>query len=337
VGRLSRGLGDSLHRRGGALLAVLWLSAALAAIAFSAAQMVKAGRERTRNQMEGAQAELLADSAIERVLLEMQAGLPPAGGIDRWQPGRPVVRVAFPAGHVLVEVMPESAKIDVNAAPPDLLARLMVALDVPLPTAAQLSTAIVLWRSPVTVGGAFDPIQSLTAPTFRVPHASLEQIEDLLSVPGITPELFYGRIERAPDGSWVPRAGLRDCLSIDGSIGPYDVNSAQPAVLLAAGLSPAVVGQLVAIRRAQPITAMQLAQMAPALGDAARQLTIDSGDSYTLRATARVRLPDGRMSELRRTATRTVLLNARIDPGRIRVHSAHAGASARSLEESWPW
>ena len=51
-------------RRGGALLAVLWLSAALAAIAFSAAQIVRAERDRTQNLVDGTRASLLATAGV---------------------------------------------------------------------------------------------------------------------------------------------------------------------------------------------------------------------------------------------------------------------------------
>ena len=66
---------NALHsggRRGGALLAVLWLSAALAAIAFSAAQTVRAERDRTANLVDGTRAALLASSGVERGLLYLQ-------------------------------------------------------------------------------------------------------------------------------------------------------------------------------------------------------------------------------------------------------------------------
>ena len=38
------------------------------------------------------------------------------------------------------------------------------------------------------------------SPSFRAPHASLELIEELMSVAGITPELFHGGYTRTPEG-----------------------------------------------------------------------------------------------------------------------------------------
>jgi general secretion pathway protein K len=325
-------------RRGGALLAVLWLSAALAAVAFSAALMVRAGRERTQNQREGLQAELLADSALEREIYEVRYGMSRRAGIDAWWPGKPFVRVRFRAGDVLVEVIPEATKINVNTAPPEMLGRLMLALGVAPARAGALVAGILNWRSPVpVVGVGWEGAGGGQNPSFRVPHASLQQIEELLSLPAMTPELFYGRLERARDGSWLPRAGLRDCLTVNGETMAFDANSVQPAVLLAAGMPPALVAQLVAMRRQGPITVQRLAESRELFGDAAGLLTIGMGDTVTLRATARVWLPDGKLSALRRTATRTVILPDEKGQRPFRVLESHAGAAARTLEETWPW
>ena len=138
---------SALHsggRRGGALLAVLWLSAALAAIAFSAAQTVRAERDRTANLVDGTRAALLAWSGVERGLLYLQwgPGIPLPDGRPRfWAPGLPFLRFSFPSGEALVEIIPESSKMNVNAAPPDFLARLIMALGYPPPLAAKVAAA----------------------------------------------------------------------------------------------------------------------------------------------------------------------------------------------------
>jgi general secretion pathway protein K len=322
------------------LLAVLWLSAALAAIAFSAAQTVRAERERTQNLLEGTQATLLASSAAERGLLYVLWGPSiqlPDGRPRFWAPGMPYVRLSFPTGEALVEIIPESSKIDVNNAPPELLARLVLALGVAPPLAGRIAELIVFWRSPLTAESGLDALNEQSNPTFGPPHASFQQIEELLSVPGITPELFYGRVDRAPDGSWTPRAGLRDCLSVySGSVG-HDINSVQPAVMAAEGVPPQAIAAIVSLRRQRPIEAEQLAALAPALGEAVGRIGISAGKIYTIRATARVRTPNAGLSELRRTATLTVMLAPRYDRSGYRILDARSGPSIRPLEETWPW
>ena len=327
-------------RRGGALLAVLWLSAALAAIAFSAAQIVRAERDRTQNLVDGTRASLLATAGVERGLLYVQWGPGarlPDGRPRFWAPGMPFLRFSFPSGEVLVEIIPESSKLDVNSAPADFLARLILALGYPAPLAVRIAPAIVDWRSRYNPQTAMDPLYLQLNPTFRVPHASFQQIEELSSVYGMTPELLYGRVERAPDGSWVPRAGLRDCLSVYGGSGSFDINSVQPALMAATGVPPGGVATVVALRRQAPIAFEQLRSLAAILGPAAARFTIGGDTTYTIRATARIRTPNGGLSDLRRTATLTVLMSPTYDRGGYRILDARSGPAARPLEETWPW
>jgi general secretion pathway protein K len=325
-----------LRRRGGALLAVLWLSAALAAIAFSAAQRVRVERDRTQTLVEGTQAEFLATSALERGLFHIILGAPMGYTRDgipiRWTVEQPFMKLNFPSGEALVEVIPESSKIDVNGAEPLKLARVMEALGVPQAAAGQIAMAIVDWRTPL--GGA----QALPAgPTFSPPHASFQQIEELMSVNGVTPDLFYGRMEHAGDGRWIARAGLRDCLSVYSGSSAHDVNSVQPAVLAAEGLTPEAIAAVVTMRKQGPITRERLMSFAPNLGEMASSLTIGGGKILTLRATARIRSADGRLGELRRTSTLTILSEPSYDKAGYRVLDARSGPAERPLEETWPW
>jgi type II secretory pathway component PulK len=60
------------HQRGSALLAVLWLAAALSAIAFSVANTVRAETERTSTQVDALRSYYLAVGAIDRAILWVQ-------------------------------------------------------------------------------------------------------------------------------------------------------------------------------------------------------------------------------------------------------------------------
>ena len=61
-------------RRGSALLAVLWLSAALSAIAFSVANTVRAETERTSTEVDALRSYFLAVGAVDRAILWIQWG-----------------------------------------------------------------------------------------------------------------------------------------------------------------------------------------------------------------------------------------------------------------------
>jgi hypothetical protein len=112
----------------------------------------------------------------------------------------------------------------------------------------------------------------------------------------MTAELYYG----ASLGT--AQAGLRDCVSVYGTIGPVDINTAQPATLEAVGLSPADARAIVQRRNDHPIIDYkELAEIAQPLGTAGYRLRIGGQTMFTLRATARMRQPDGKLSDLRRT------------------------------------
>lgn len=294
--------------RGGALLAVLWLSAALAAVALSVASTVRSETGRVAVASEAIRAHYLATGSIERAILWIIWGAAyrnPDGSPRFYEPPMPRIHMRYPSGEVVVEVIPESSKLSVNEATPDDLFRLLRVLGADEARARLIVSAILDWRSPAAGLTPFDQ-QYLAfnlpgAPTFRARHASLEEIEELLLVRGMTPELFYASYVEDEQGRLIPRGGLKDCLSVYGSTSGFDVNTADPALLAWLGLSPEAVRLIVERRHRGPIR--NLAELGPL---AHPRLTIGGNVMWTLRATARLRRPDGSLSEVRRTSSALV-------------------------------
>ena len=108
--------------RGAALLTVLWLTAALSAIAFSVASTVRGETERAATSVDDVRSYYLANGALERAMLYMQ------WGADYYHPGVALLSFHFPTGEAVVEFVPETAKMNINAAKPENLYRLLVAL-----------------------------------------------------------------------------------------------------------------------------------------------------------------------------------------------------------------
>ncbi len=293
--------------RGGALLAVLWLSAALAAIAFSVSATVRAETERVSTAADGLRAWYLATGSVERGIQWMLWGplyRNPNGSPRFWEPNLPRMYMSFPSGDAIVEMIPESSKLNVNSAPPDLLYRVVLAVAGDEARATEITTGILDWRS----GG---PAPSLGfESTFQPRHASLEEIEELLLVRGMTPELFYGNYLADAGGHLSARGGLRDCLSVWGSAGPFDANTVSPALLEALGVPPEGVAAITAHRRVQPFhTLGEVVE----LGFPIPRLSVGGNVIWTLRGTARLRRADGSPSEVVRTAAAVVKL---VDPRR---------------------
>src|SRR5579864_5082462 len=105
--------------RGGALLAVLWLSAGLAAIAFSVSSSVRAETDRVSTAADGLRTWYLATGAVERGIQWMMWGgdyRRPDGSPQFWERNQPRLYMSFPSGEAVVEMIPESAKLNINTA-----------------------------------------------------------------------------------------------------------------------------------------------------------------------------------------------------------------------------
>ena len=174
---------------GFALILVLWIAALLAVIA---ASLVSSGRTETslaRNLVENAKAEALADGAVQRAVMGLLAVDPG----QAWRAGVAPYQLSYGEGEVRVSIADEDSKIDLNAAPPELLAGLLAQLGVDANVAQVLADGIIDYRDPdhePSPQGAEDP-QYVTAG--RPAGAQDRQFADeseLLGVLGMTPELY---------------------------------------------------------------------------------------------------------------------------------------------------
>jgi general secretion pathway protein K len=286
---------------------VLWLTAALAAIGFALASTVRTETDRTANSAEGARAYYLASGAVERATLELLWSA--MNSSRRLIPlGAPVVNYEFPGGVARVEIVPETSKLNLNTAPPAELYRLCLALGLEPERSREIAAAIDEWRRPEEAP-QFDSFYLSLTPSFRPPHASFQENEELLLVKGVTPDIYYGTYAPSAEAEGPrleARSGLADCLSVFGSADRVDANTAPPAVLAAVGLSPYAIHALLERRRAAPLTSEQLGPFLTSLGAQDLPLRVGGNSIFLIRATARPRLAGGGVSDLRRTVAARV-------------------------------
>jgi len=289
-------------------LTVLWLSAALAAIAFSLANTVLGETDRTSTEVDGLRCYYLASGAIHRAYLQELWSF--SGSPQRKIPlGTMELNYRFESGNARVEIIPETAKLDVNAVQVQDLFRLGVALGIDPERAQGIAAAIDDWRKPSPVATAFDSYYLSLRPSFRGSHASIQEIEELLRVRGVTPDIFYGTyVPVQDDGNLgnmrlVQRPGLVDCLSVFGTKDRVDINTAQPAVLAAVGVTPYAISAILQQRRAGPVLEAQLGPFLESIGAGAGRLRVGGNSIVTLRATAQLRLGNGQLSDLKRTVS----------------------------------
>jgi general secretion pathway protein K len=292
--------------RGSALLAVLWLSVALSTIALTVASTVRGEIDRAATASDDTRAYFLAQSGIQRAILWIEWGRMFPG--NYYQPGMPPLQFHFASGDVTVDVSPESSKLNLNMALPADLFRLLSALGVPPDRAQLITEAIIDWRTPPPGGQPtpFDMFYLQQNPSFTAAHTSFQEIEGLLLVRGMTPELFYGTWDR--DDTVQPprltqRIGLRDCVSTY-SNGTFDVNSTPLPVLLASGLPADAALAVAAQRKLQLFPNVQaLRAFTRDMGPAAGRLNLGGASMFTLRATARPRSASGVPSDMRRSVS----------------------------------
>ena len=312
------------------MLAVLWLSAALSAIAFSVASTVRAETERASTLSESVRAGYLAAGAVEGAILKVQS----ARNAGRAAPPR--FRYSFATGEAVVEVIPETARLDINRAGPRDLANLMLALGADPGPAQAIAVAIVDWRQP---GGSLEEYYLRLTPSFRPRHASFQEIDEAIWVRGMTADLFHGNYAREPRTGRLIRLGaFKDCVSLFGSIDKFDANGIEPALLRAYGASIEGAAAFVAERERQPlVNAGELARLGAMAGPAMGRLTVIGNSIYTMRATARVRLADGRLSGVSRTVSAQVKFRIPDSPPAYQVLRWDDQAFSPAFSEARPW
>lgn len=246
---------------GSALLAVLGAVATLSTIAFAMTVAAHNSLDRASLRTDSTKAYFLARGGIEATLHELSAGLV-RGNITAVVDNR---RYVFQTGIATVAIASENGKLNVNRASREAIASLLGSVGAPEGHSESLADGILAYRRNLLTGRLGHFAEPLAAGPARVARSSFERrsasiqvIEELLAVPGITPDLLYGtyRTDTAPGGrpgAFVRVDGLQRFLRTDGPA-TVDINAAPKAVLLAAGLDASLANQLVEARQRGPLS-----------------------------------------------------------------------------------
>lgn len=296
---------DSRRRRGSALLAVLWTIIALTAIGFALSTNVRTAIDRASLSVDATKAYFLAHGAIEVALHRIVRPWNPEKPDEGFAVGQRYMRFEFATGNAEVEIVGESGKLDINQATPEALARLFASSGVESARALALAAAIAEFRARLKQGAVrlygppgYEQINLAPGSSFDGQPTSIQEMEELLMVPGITPDLLYGSFREvkqpAPNGGrgetqsrLMRTGGLMRNLTAKGST-VVNVNYASREMLLAAGLTPDLVDLIENIRAVRPLTPDD-----PGMGDLGgyrSEIRLGLGgrsQRYTLTATAR--------------------------------------------------
>lgn len=332
------------NSRGVVLITVLWIMVGLSLLALTLAATVRTEATLARASGEAEQAYFFARGALEAVLYRLaypdpdperrQALFPYAGGMNHYRldSGRLRCHVAL---------MDEAGRLDLNAADPETLQRLLRIVGADPFQAETLSAAVATWRNPDPSSGA----SGFGRRSFRF-------VEELLQVSGMERELLYGRPRRQQDGRTVFQRGLADFLTVYTATGRVNVNYAAAEVLAALpGMDPDQAQSLVEARARRLLESSDLSRLAPA--EALPFLTTQPSDTFSLVATAwlegsatrrSLRVVARREARSRLGHQRLVWYDQYWPSPRVRRFSAPARSSgpgargtARAIAKGAPW
>ena len=248
---------------------MLWLLAALAALALIfSLYLANSSRALALNDA-ALQAEALVSAGVELTAYQLRL----AG--EQARPARGAFQTRLNRAELSVSFVSEAARIDLNAAPRELLARLLSVLGASAEDAQQYSDRIVGWRTRATPETADkeDALYLAAGRSYLPRQAPFAHVNELGLVLGLPPAL----VERA----------LPFVTVFSGAPGVDVLNAAPEVIAALPGMTPLVLKQFLNDRGSLPNDPTAIAA---ALGGAKGNAIVLKSQAYRLRV--RVRLPN---------------------------------------------
>jgi general secretion pathway protein K len=284
-GPMRAGRARHRQRRGIALISVLWITAFLTVAAGALSREAREDTQLARNLVETAQARQAAAGAIDLAILGLlqETGATPTSTPDSTE--------TFAVGEAQVHMLvaDESGRIDLNAAPVELLAGLLQAVGVEDTEAAALADAIADWRDPDDLrrlNGAEDADYRRAGKAYDAKDRPFESVEEVQLVLGMTPDIY--RAIRPALTVYSRQPGINPAVA------------SRLALLAVPGTNPDDVERYVVERDRNVRDG--LPPPAPPIGDR-RYLSAARARAYTLYAEAR--MPSGALTHLGATVRLT--------------------------------
>jgi general secretion pathway protein K len=272
------------------IVVVLWIIAALSALAMIFAVYVSNSAQALAVNDAGLQAEALVSASLELTAYQLSL----AG--EKARPLQGSFHYRLDKAEILVTLVSETARIDLNVAPKDLLANLLSGLGADPEAAGRYADRIIAWRTPPKTDPAEDEVSLYRAAGFAYSprQAPFAHANELTLVLGLPPAL----VERA-----LPFVTVFTGQSkINPLVAPPEVIAALP------GMTPSGLKKFLMERPALPRDA---AAIATALGPAQAGATIEKSDLFRILTT--IKFDNGRQ-----TSSEVVIkLGGEADPYRV--------------------
>jgi type II secretory pathway component PulK len=195
-------------------------------------------------------------------------------------PSLPRTRVPLGPGEFSYRLADEEGRLNLNAAPPDRLRRLLQAIGLDRGERDVVVASLQDWKDPDELphaNGAESEDYYLKLPVpYRARNARMQDLAELLQIRGVTRELYVGRD---------PRPGLADLTTVFGRA-VVNVNTAPAPVLAALGLSDPEIADIVRSRIRTPFTVVpgRLASRGLGVGSATFRVEAEGWVSGAARA-----------------------------------------------------
>jgi general secretion pathway protein K len=224
------------NQSGIALLIVLWVVVMLLTIALSFSVMARTEIFSTLTFKEQIENKYLAEAGLQRGIVELFYR---AANKDRQAAfvEEKVLRtdgtayvVNLEHGSFKLSMTDESGKININTLTDSsgiVLNNLLVNLGIEKETADTIVDSILDWKSPTglhRLHGADSSYYSSLPNPYKAKNANFDNLEELLLVKGVTPDILYGNSQRP---------GMIRFLTIYGDATRININAAAPEVLKA--------------------------------------------------------------------------------------------------------
>jgi general secretion pathway protein K len=280
----------AISEHGFVLVAVLWILAALSALATIFSVYLSNSAQALALNDTGLQAEALVSASLELTAYQLSL----AG--DSARPLQGAFHFRLGDADILVSFVSEASRIDLNLAPKELLAGLFSGLGTDQEDAKQYADRIIGWRTPPKPDSADDEVSLYRAAglAYSPRQAPFAHVNELALVVGLPPALVDRALPYVTVFSGLPK--------INALVAPPEVIAALP------GMTPSGLKEFL---RERPTLPSDMAAIATALGPAQASATIEKSDFFRVLTT--VNFDNGR-----RTSTEVVIgLRGEEDPYRV--------------------
>jgi general secretion pathway protein K len=254
-------------------MTVLWIVLIIAFIAFSLAAAARVEVTATQNTFDSERAFFMAKGAAEVVFQSLQKPQVLEKAPVHEKNG--VYVFPFDSGQAVVELETHDGFIDINSADDKLLASLFESLGIDTLLRNELVDSILDWRDADDVARPYgaeikDYGQAEPGARQLPPNDGFEDIEELLLLKHMPPQLFYGQVQfDAATNGHRKISGLRDLVTVSSGLNGINVNGASVDVLAAVpGVARSLAATIVAARADEPFKNLEdLAKRIPELRD----------------------------------------------------------------------